>query len=181
MGVVSEPVEIPAVESPRLILRGWRPEDLEPMTAINSDPEVARWLGSPDPAKTGERIRAWTEHWRRLGFGLWAVEETVSGQMVGRVGFVHQDDWTASEHDAEIGWTLASHVWGRGYATEAATAALNWARPREDLQRIISITLPTNLRSRRVMEKLGLSYEGEAHWHGFDQVWYALDLGEGEG
>jgi RimJ/RimL family protein N-acetyltransferase len=107
---------------------------------------------------------------------MWAVEELASGRFVGRVGLVQHDDWTASAHDAEIGWVFSPAVWGRGYATEAARAALDWARQRQDLQTIISITRPDNLRSRRVMEKLGLTYRGSATWHGFDQVWYATEL-----
>ena len=101
------------------------------------------------------------------------MEELESGRFVGRVGLVRHDDWTASPHDAEIGWTLSRTVWGRGYATEAARAALEWAAGQPALESIISITLPGNLRSRRVMEKLGLAYQGSAFWHGFEQVWYA--------
>lgn len=145
------------------------------MTEINSDPRVAAWLGSIDPAQTENRILAYVEHWKARGYGVWAVEEVKSGVFVGRVGLVHHDDWTASPHDAEIGWALSHAVWGRGYATEAARAVLDWARERPDLRVIISITRPDNLRSRRVMEKLGLTYQGEATWHGFDQVWYAHD------
>ncbi len=71
---------------------------------------------------------------------------------------------------------LRPQVWGRGYATEAATAVLDWARERPDVRTIISITLTDNVRSRRVMEKLGLTYRGEATWRGFDQVWYGIEL-----
>ena len=88
---------------------------------------------------------------------------------------MHHADWTASAHDAEVGWTLARSAWGCGYATEGALAALDFARS-AGLQQIISITLPTNTRSQRVMQKLGLTYRGEANWHGFDQVWYATEL-----
>ena len=98
-----------------------------------------------------------------------------TGAFIGRVGFAHQDDWTASPHDAEIGWTLARSAWGHGYATEAAVAALDWARERGDPRTIISITRQNNLRSRRIMEKLGLTYQGIANWHGHDQVWYATE------
>lgn len=159
--------------SERLRLRAWAAKDIAPMTAINGDPAVARWLGPMDPAQTEQRIRAWVDHWQMRGYGLWAVEESVSGAFVGRVGLVHHDDWTASAHDAEIGWALSPTVWGRGYATEAARAVLDWARQRPDLQTIISITRPHNLRSRRVMEKLGLTYRGSVEWRGFEQVWYS--------
>jgi RimJ/RimL family protein N-acetyltransferase len=158
-----------------LVLREWRDDDVEPMTAINADPEVAQWLGPIDPSKTSERISTWVEHWARHGFGLWAVEEKAGGRMIGRVGLVKHDDWIASPHDAEVGWTLARDAWGHGYATEGARAALAFARD-VGLRRIISITLPHNIRSRRVMERLGLEYGGAAQWRGFDQVWYAIEL-----
>ena len=167
---------IPTIDTERVRLRGWREDDVERMTVINADPEVARWLGSIDPSRTREKIESWLEHWKLHGFGLWAVEEKSSGRMVGRAGLVRHEDWTASVHDAEIGWTLARSAWGYGYATEAAGAALNWARERGAPRQIISITRPDNVRSRRVMGRLGLVPMGEANWHGFDQVWYALDL-----
>ena len=166
-------VPVPTLATDRLRLRALSDADVGPMTEINRDPEVAQWLGEPDPSLTGQRIAGYVEHWRTRGFGQWAVEEAASGVFIGRVGLVHHDDWTASVHDAEIGWTLSRAVWGRGYATEAARAALEWATERPDLKAIISITLPGNLRSRRVMEKLGLTYQGSAFWHGFEQVWYA--------
>jgi len=166
-------VPVPTLATDRLRLRAWSDMDVGPLTEINRDPEVAQWLGEPDPSLTGQRIAGYVEHWRTRGFGQWAVEEAASGVFIGRVGLIHHDDWTASAHDAEIGWTLSRTVWGRGYATEAARAALEWAAGRSGLETIISITLPGNLRSRRVMEKLGLTYQGSAVWHGFEQVWYA--------
>jgi RimJ/RimL family protein N-acetyltransferase len=169
-------VSIPELVTPRLRLRGWREDDIEPMRAIRADPEVGRWLGSPDPALTAEAIAIWVERWRSLGFGMWAVEEVRSGGLIGRVGLIHHDDWTASPHDAEIGWTLARDAWGHGYATEAAAAVLQWARERGSPRQIISITRLDNVRSQRVMEKLGMVRVGETTWHEHEQVWYALDL-----
>ena len=172
-------MSIPQLLTARLLLRGWEARDHSPMAAITGDPRVGEWLGGViGPDETASRIQHWTDHWQQHGFGLWAVEERDSGVLVGRTGFMHWDDWTASPHDAEIGWTFSSAVWGRGYATEAATAALEWARTQPGLRHIISITFPHNARSRRVMEKLGLTYRGQAVWRGFDPVvWYALELG----
>jgi RimJ/RimL family protein N-acetyltransferase len=171
-------VAIPEIETDRLRLRGWREADVEPLTKIRADPQVGRWLGYPDPAKTAETIAAFVANWGRDGFGMWAVEVKQSGEFIGRVGLIHHDDWTMSAHDAEIGWTLARSAWGNGYATEAARAVLEWARARGAPRQIISITRPDNVRSRAVMERLGLVHIGQTHWRGYDQVWYALDLGE---
>jgi RimJ/RimL family protein N-acetyltransferase len=173
---MGQSVPIPGIETERLRLRAWRDEDGAALASIRADPEVGRWLGWPDPAGAAESITRWVKHWAQHGFGLWAVEQKRSGRFIGRVGLMHHEDWTASAHDAEIGWTLASDEWGRGYATEAARAVLEWARARGAPRRIISITRPDNVRSQRVMQKLGLVRIGETSWHGYDQVWYAIDL-----
>lgn len=161
----------------RLRLRGWAADDIEPLAAINADPRVGEWIGGViDTEETRARVAAWVRHWDERGFGPWAVEELASRQLVGRMGLMHWDDWVASPHDAEVGWTFAHEVWGRGYATEAARAALEWAVGQPALRTIISITRPDNHRSRRVMEKLGLSYGGETVWRGSSQVWYGIGL-----
>ena len=170
---------IPTLETERLILRGWRQDDVAPLSAIYRDSEVAAWLGWPDPDQVEASIERWVEHWRMYGFGLWALEEKSSGALIGRVGLVNQLDWTASPQDAEVGWALARSAWGNGYATEGARAALDFARAR-GLRRIISITRPDNVRSQAVMRRLGLTYRGATNWHGYDQVWYGILLEIGE-
>lgn len=167
---------VPELVTERLRLRAWVLADVEPMAAINADPLVGEWLGGViQTEETRARLKAYANHWEERGFGIWAVEERASGRLVGRTGLMHWDDWTASPHDAEIGWTFAPEVWGRGNATEAARAALGWAAGQPGLNAIISITRPDNVASRRVMEKLGLTYRGETVWRGFAQVWYGIE------
>ena len=129
---VFDETNIPTIETERLILRGWRATDVAPLRAIYADPAVAPWLGRPDPDQVEASIQRWLEHWRSYGFGLWALEEKASGALIGRVGLVNQTDWTASEQDAEVGWTLASSVWGHGYATEGASSRARFC-PRQGL------------------------------------------------
>jgi RimJ/RimL family protein N-acetyltransferase len=142
----------------RLLLRRWRYSDIEPMGEINADPEVARYLNRPPP--NGGFVAALEVHWRRYGFGLWALESTepgTAGELLGFVGLGHPSFLPALEFEVEIGWRLARSVWGRGLATEAARAALTHAREVLELRRLISIIHPENVRSQRVAEKLGMS------------------------
>jgi RimJ/RimL family protein N-acetyltransferase len=153
-------VEVPVIETPRLRLRGWEPEDVDALAAINADPRVGEWLGGViDRDRTEARIQIYAYHWEEHDFGLWAVEELETGRLVGRTGFMHWDDWTASPHDAEIGWTYVPAVWGRGFATEAARASLDWGFDRAGLEEIVSFAMVENAASLRVMEKLSMSYD----------------------
>ncbi len=121
-------MSVPELVTARLRLRNWQPQDVEPMAAINADPRVGDWLGGTiGVEETRTRLQLYASHWDERAFGIWAVEERRSGRLVGRTGFMRWDDWTASPHGAEIGWTFDPGVWGRGYATEAARAALAWA------------------------------------------------------
>lgn len=183
--------QIPELESPRLRLRGWRPADAAEYGPILRHPEVARNLGSGfrytakrvaasalAPVSDVEARRAvhkMRRHWDRHGFGQWAVELRATGALIGRIGFVHQADWPVGPDRTEIGWALAPAQWGEGFATEGARLALGYGFGRLHLTRVISITAPANVRSRRVMERIGMRRQGFARWHGSDCVWYAID------
>lgn len=167
--------DVPVIETPRLLLREWRWEDIEPMAAIYADPEVERQLSPMSPEATEEQIAYFVAHWEYEGFGIWAVEERESGAMIGRVGLLRHLDFPEEREPVEVGWTLARSRWGAGLATEGGAASLRYGFERLGLARIISITRPTNLASRRVMEKLGLDHQGETRWRGLEQVYYALD------
>lgn len=183
----------PQLESARLRLRPWRQTDVEALATIVADPEVMRQLGSGLRYKVKRAaatlvarvshvearmaIAALERHWARCGFGEWAVEDKATGELIGKIGLMHHPDWPAGPAKVEIGWTLARPAWGQGYATEGARVALDWAFDRLQLDRVISIARRDNRRSQRVMERLGLSEQGSAHWHGSDMVWYAIDRG----
>jgi RimJ/RimL family protein N-acetyltransferase len=145
----------PTLETPRLILRGWRPEDFEPYAAMLADDDTARFITAKGRGLT--RAEAWNEtvwligHWQLLGYGMFVVEERGTGAFLGRVGPLHPPWWPAFE----MAWSLAPRARGRGYATEAARAAIGWSFETLPLGRIVSIIDPRNAASRRVAERLG--------------------------
>jgi ribosomal-protein-alanine N-acetyltransferase len=146
----------PELETPRLLLRRWRPEDREPFAALNADPEVMEHF--PAPLRRGEsdalaaRIEAGFE---RRGFGLWAVEVRESAEFIGFVGLDVPQFEAPFMPAIEVGWRLARPAWGHGYATEAARAALAFGFERLELDEVVAMTAVGNSRSRAVMERLG--------------------------
>jgi ribosomal-protein-alanine N-acetyltransferase len=165
------------IETDRLLLRHWREGDLDSYARICADQEVMRYMGRGTMSReqTAESIERFVRHWKEHSYGLWAVEEKASGTFVGRIGLLYHEDWPEGEHKAEVAWLVDRAFWGRGFATEGALASLRYGFEELGLDRIISISLPENRASRRVMEKAGLTYQGETRWRGHDVVWYAVD------
>jgi RimJ/RimL family protein N-acetyltransferase len=166
-------VDVPVIETPRLRLREWRWDDLDEMARIYAHPEVERYLEPKDRAAAEDEVAYLVAHWEHEGFGAWAVEHAESGRLIGRIGLLRHVDWP--DEPAEVGWTLDRAYWGRGLATEGGAASLRYGFEVLGFDRIISITLPGNTASRRVMEKLGLTYGGETFWRGHDHVWYGTE------
>ncbi len=165
------------IETGRLLLRGWREEDIEPYARLCADPEVMRFIGNGLTLTlegSEEQISRFARHWDERGFGLWALEEKRSGAFVGFAGLAHQEDWAEGEHKTEVGWRLDRGFWRRGFATEAARASVAYGFETLELERIISIIQPENAASRRVAEKAGLTLGGETRWRDADVVWYAI-------
>jgi RimJ/RimL family protein N-acetyltransferase len=166
------------IETGRLLLRGWRDEDLEPYARLCADPEVMRFIGDGSTLTREQsegQVSRFIGHWSERGFGLWALEEKGSGAFVGFAGLAHQEDWAEGEHKTEVGWRLGREFWGRGLATEAAEASVAYGLRTLGLERIISIIQPGNAASRRVAEKVGLTPRGETRWRGTPVAWYAID------
>jgi ribosomal-protein-alanine N-acetyltransferase len=141
----------------RLRLRRWLPADREPFAALNADPRVTEFLPSPLAREASDALAGRIEsHFAAHGFGLWAVEAPGVAAFLGFTGLsipAFQSHFTPC---VEIGWRLAAPFQGRGYATEAARAALGFGFQQLRLDEVVSFAAAGNLRSRRVMEKLGM-------------------------
>jgi RimJ/RimL family protein N-acetyltransferase len=168
------------IDTARLRLRCWRAADREAFGAMNADPDVMLDLGGPISRTASDaKLDRYAATFARLGFCRWALESR-DGDFLGYAGVMPRPD---AHHPLgphfEIGWRLARHAWGRGYATEAARAALHDAFARIGLSEVVSYTAPDNLRSRAVMGRLGLQrdpsrdftavYERVGAWRGL--VW----------
>ena len=162
------------LDTDRLKLRMWRESDLDDYAALSADPQVMQYLG---PGKVFSRADAWRSiaffmgHWQMRGYGHWAVESKETGRMIGRIGFLNPEGWPGFE----IGWTLARQAWGKGYASEGARAALQYAFTTLDRSHVISLIHPDNVRSMRVAERLGERLEGTARVNEVDVLVYGMD------
>ena len=148
---------MPEISTERLIMRGWQESDLAPWAAMNADPEVRRYLG---PLLTFVQASAWVLNFQdeldRYGFGFWALEVSASGEFIGFTGLRALDEEMPFT-GVELGWRLARPAWGHGYATEAARAALAYGFDILGLPEIIAVTMARNLRSRAVMQRIGMT------------------------
>lgn len=146
--------------------------------SLFTDPRVQCWL-RPEPMKPFvrsdlERMAKRDEaHWDRHGYGPWVMREREGGHFVGRGGL----SWATvnGELEVELPWAVMPDKQNRGYATDMALAAIQTARELE-IERVVSLTLPSNRSSRRVMEKIGLEYVGEIEHAGLPHVLYELNL-----
>jgi len=148
------------LQTERLLLRRWRESDHAPFAALNADPRVMEHFPALlSPAETAARIGRIEAHFEEHGYGLWAVEIKGVTPFAGFVGLSIQKFEAHFMPCVEIGWRLAAEFWGRGYATEGARAALAFGFEQLGLAEILSFTVPANIRSRRVMEKLDMTHD----------------------
>jgi RimJ/RimL family protein N-acetyltransferase len=166
--------ETPVLEAPRLRLRRPEPRDFEAYAALCADPEVMRYIGEGAPLS---RRRAWHAltsmlgHWALRGYGQFALESKASGAFLGRVGLYEPDPLPGTE----IAWALAREHWGRGFASEAATAVRDWAFGTLRLPRLVSVIIPENRASNRVAEKIGERFDREDTIDGIPVRIYAIE------
>ena len=141
----------------RLLLRYWRNSDREPFAALNADPRVMEFmpncLSTKESDALVDRIQ---EHFREHGFGLFATELRTTGRFIGFIGLAVPEFTAKFTPCVEIGWRLSTENWKQGLASEGAEAVLRHAFETLKLNELVSFTVPANLASRGVMEKIGL-------------------------
>jgi RimJ/RimL family protein N-acetyltransferase len=172
-------LDIPTLATERLVLRPFGAADVEPMHRLMQDPDVMRYVGDrrvPSAQDSWRAVAGWIGHWALRGYGQWAVTERHSGELVGRAGVIHPKGWPG----AEVGYLLGRQWWGRGYATEAAAAALDWAFRERDFDRLLSLIDPANAPSIRVAERLGETLRGETALWEHTVLVYGIDRAEWE-
>ena len=145
------------IETPRLHMRQWRESDREPFAAMNADPAVMEFFESPQSrAASDASINAWQAQIAASGWSNWAVELRESAEFIGFTGLSVPRRTFSFSPCVEVGWRLARAAWGYGYATEAARASLRVAFEQLALPEVVSFTAVGNLRSRAVMERIGM-------------------------
>jgi len=153
----------PRIETERLLLREWREADKQPYALLNADAEVMRHFPSHlSREQSDEMVDRMAAAWEQRGFGLWAAERVDTHQFIGFIGLSvpgwHVDGLTPC---VEVGWRLAAHHWGHGFAPEGARAALDFAFQHVGLpgDEVVSFTTIMNLKSQRVMQKIGMTVD----------------------
>jgi RimJ/RimL family protein N-acetyltransferase len=158
--------ELVRLETRRLILRPWREEDRAPFAALNADPRVTGHLGGAlDRAASDAIVDRVLQGFAEQGHGPWALEVKGGPAFIGFCGIWSPSFTAHFTPCTEIGWRLDHGAWGRGYATESAEAALAYGFEALALAEIVAYTAPDNQRSRRVMERLGMSHDPADDFH----------------
>jgi ribosomal-protein-alanine N-acetyltransferase len=165
---------IPTIVTPRLILRPFTSQDAGSLHRVLGGRDVLRYFPNPEPPtmERAERMIAHQlEHWRDYGYGWWAVELSATGEYTGWCGL----QFLPETEETEVGYLLGRPFWGRGLATEAAQASVRHGFEVLGLETIVAIVHPENIASQRVIEKLGMSFTGQAHYFGMPCYHYTLE------
>ena len=148
------------LETSRLILRSWKDSDLKPFYALNSNAEVMRYfphgLTQPQSDALAQKFQTLIDI---QGWGFWAVELKQTGEFIGFIGLHRQPDQFTFSPCTEIGWRLEQKFWGKGFATEAAIACLDFAFNSLHLNAVVAFTTQQNSKSQAVMQRLGMQFQ----------------------
>ena len=167
------------LETERLIIRKFTPEDLPALIELRADPEVNKFLGGTkfqNAEAISKRFQFYLECYDKFGFGVCAIVWKETGKMCGWSGLMPLED----TGEIEVGYGMAREFWGKGIGFECARAWLEYGFEKAGLDRIVAIALPENTASWRIMEKLGMRYEKNAVHYGSECVFYAISKEEFE-
>ena len=165
------------LETARLTLREFVPEDADAMARVLCDPDTMRYYPAPfTRAQVDEWIERNRSRYRNDGVSLWAMLLKSSGELIGDCGIIRQE--VDGEFLYEVGYHLRRDHWGRGFATEAAIACRDWAFANLKVDRVISLIRPENQPSRKVAERNGMKIWKEVDWRGLRHYVYAIRRSE---
>ncbi len=167
---------LPIIETPRLLLRPFVEEDLTPLAEITADPVAMRFIGAGrtmTPEQTARTVDYFAAHAEKHGFGPWGLVERGTGTFIGWCGLKY-----LNETDVELLYLLGQDAWGKGYATEAARASIDYGFGQAGLDRIVAIAWPENQPSRRVMEKIGMIFDRDVTYFDIPMVQYQMTATE---
>jgi RimJ/RimL family protein N-acetyltransferase len=170
-------ITVPVLETERLRLRGFTEDDTEPLFDLMQDPDVVRYIGDrriPTRQEVWRGIAGYIGHWALRGYGLWAVDDRQSGDLVGRTGILNPLEWPGHE----IAYTIGKRCWGRGLATEGALAVRDWGFANLEVDELISLIDPDNAASIAVATRLGERRMGETDLWGNRVLVYAISRHE---
>jgi RimJ/RimL family protein N-acetyltransferase len=166
---------MPSVETARLHLRVFRPDDLDDLAALLDDPDVMRYVADGKPAtreETALALDSIIRHWQSHGFGRWAVIDKESENFIGFGGL------RSLMGTPEVVYHFAKAFWGRGLATELARASLRYGFEEHRFEQIVAVAVPENAASIHVMEKLGMRYVRHTNIYNMDVVQYRIARSE---
>lgn len=173
-------MDIPILETERLRLRGFRETDIDDFSTLNANPEFVAHIGQGEPISATDswNVMCWLiGHWHIRGYGFWVIEDKSTGEFLGRAGLWRPHEWPG----VEIGWGLTPKVWGRGYATEAAHAILEWGFNHILCDEIISVIHPDNEASKKVARRIGETFKETAVVNGKASEIFAITREDYEG
>ena len=165
---------IPTITTPRLVLRAFTEEDVEPLYRILREEDVLRYFPPTDPLprdRVQKMVLGLLRHWEARGYGLWAVEARSSGELMGRCGL----QWLPDTEEVEVDFILGRAFWGQGFATEAGRASLRYGFEELELERMVGIVHTENIASQRVLEKLGMALVEQREFFGMECNRYATE------
>jgi Acetyltransferases, including N-acetylases of ribosomal proteins len=165
------------LETPRLRLEPYNDSHFEGLRVMESDPLVMRYISNgiaKTPEETWEGIRRVKARWEQYGFSWWAIKETSSGAIVGAACLQHLANVDGAP--LEIGWRLVPEHNGKGYATEAAKAIIDFAAERAGATYLVAVADPENIPSQRVMQRLGMTYKAIEQHYDVPCVVYELNI-----